>query len=203
MRFLSLIILAALSACTAADMQPSEPLEAATISPIWSFAEQAPALREQSCPDGVSFRRAESISIRVIEAERGSKEARELNLTGMTLAGAWHLESESGFGGLSGLDVMRSGSLLAIADNGKFVWIGVDSETGVPDGVGSMAYMHDGEGNVLSDKLAADAEGLSFRDGLAFVSFERDHRVEAYDLEGCGAASRAAQIGRASCRERV
>ncbi|MEL6414235.1 MAG: esterase-like activity of phytase family protein [Pseudomonadota bacterium] len=196
MRFLFLTVLAALSACTAADVQPSEPREEVAAAPVWSFAEQASALRAQSCPDGVSFRRADSISIDVIEAERGTANARDLNLSGVSLAGAWHLESESGFGGLSGLDVMRSGSLLAIADNGKFVWIGIDPETGAPDGVGSMAYMHDGEGNVWSDKLAADAEGLSFRDGLALVSFERDHRVEAYDLEGCGAAARAALVGR-------
>lgn len=196
MRFLSLTILAALSACTAADVQPTEPLAEVETAAVWSFAEQAQSLRVQSCPDGVSFRRADEISIRVIEAERGSTEARDLNLTGMTLSGAWHLESERGFGGLSGLDVMRSGSLLSIADNGKFVWIGVDPDTGAPDGTGSMAYMHDGDGNVWSDKLAADAEGLSFRDGLALVSFERDHRVEAYDLEGCGAAARAALVGR-------
>ena len=196
MRFLSLIVLAALGACTAADVQPTEPREEVTAAPTWSFAEQASALRAQSCPEGVSFRRAEPISIRVIEAERGTADVRELNLSGISLAGAWHLESERGFGGLSGLDVMRSGSLLAIADNGKFVWISIDPETGMPDGIGSMAYMHDGDGNVWSNKLAADAEGLSFRDGLAFVSFERDHRVEAYDLEGCGAAAHAALVGR-------
>lgn len=196
MRFLSLIFLAALGACTAADVQPSEPLAEAELTPAWSFTEQAAVLRAQSCPDGVSFRRADPLSIRVIETERGTAKARDLNLSGMTLAGAWHLEAEGGFGGLSGLDVMRSGSLLAIADNGKFVWISIDPETGAPDGIGSMAYMQDGDGNVWSDKLAADAEGLSFRDGLAFVSFERDHRVEAYDLEGCGAAARAALVAR-------
>ncbi|NQY40080.1 MAG: esterase-like activity of phytase family protein [Henriciella sp.] len=192
MRFLSIIVLAALGACTAADVQPTEPREEIVAAPAWGFAEQAPALRAQSCPEGVSFRRADSISIRVIEAERGTANARDLHFSGMSLAGAWHLESESGFGGLSGLDVMRSGSLLAIADNGKFVWISIDPDTGAPDGIGSMAYMHDGEGNVWSNKRAADAEGLSFRDGLALVSFEQDYRIEAYDLEGCGAAARAA-----------
>ena len=196
MRLLSLFSLAVLGACTAADVQPSAPLQEVEAAPVWSFAGQATDLRARSCPGEVSFRRADSIEIQVIEAERGSAEARDLNLNGMSLSGAWHLKSASGFGGLSGLEVMRSGSLLAIADNGKFVWIGVDPETGAPDGTGSMAYMHDGEGNVWSDKLAADAEGLAFRDGLAFVSFERDHRVEAYDLEGCGAAARAALVAR-------
>ena len=60
MRFFSLIVLAALSACTAADVQPSEPREVVAAAPTWSFAEQASALREQSCPDGVSFRRADA-----------------------------------------------------------------------------------------------------------------------------------------------
>lgn len=196
MRFISLISLAVLGACTAAEVQPSAPLQDVETAPVWSFAEQAQALRLQSCPEGVAFRRADPVDIKVIEAERGSAEARDLNLTGMSLTGAWHLEAKGGFGGLSGLATMRSGSLLAIADNGKFVWISIDPETGAPDGIGSMAYMHDGEGNVWSNKLAADAEGLAFRDGLAFVSFERDHRVEAYDLEGCGAAARAALVAR-------
>ncbi|MFN3212687.1 MAG: esterase-like activity of phytase family protein [Henriciella sp.] len=196
MRFISLISLTVLGACTAAEVQPSAPLQEAASAPVWSFSEQAAGLRAQSCPDGVAFRRADPVDIKVIEAERGSAEARDLNLSGMSLTGAWHLEAKGGFGGLSGLAVMRSGSLLAIADNGKFVWISIDPETGAPDGIGSMAYMHDGEGHVWSNKLAADAEGLAFRDGLAFVSFERDHRVEAYDLESCGAAARAALVAR-------
>lgn len=195
MRFFSSFALVALASCTAAEVQPSEPFPETTAAALWSFEDQVADLRAQSCPEGVEFRRADAIDIRVIEAERGSSDAQDMNLTGLTLSGAWQLEADgAGFGGLSGLDVLRSGSLLSMTDNGKFVWIGVDPKTGAPDGLGSMAYMHDGDGNVWSNKLAADSEGLSYRDGLAFVSFERDHRVEAYDLESCGAAAHAARV---------
>ncbi|MEO1642121.1 MAG: esterase-like activity of phytase family protein, partial [Pseudomonadota bacterium] len=50
------------------------------------------------------------------------------------------------------------------------------------------------EGKFLPNKRAADAEGLAFKDGLALVSFEQTHGIEAFDLEGCGVAARAAPV---------
>lgn len=195
MRIQLSLALAALAGCAASDVQAPHPGDSADVTAAWAYSEQSDGLRAASCPESVSYLRAQAIDIRVIEAERGSSSARERQLTGLTLAGAWQLESsESNFGGLSGLDVLPSGSLLAITDAGAFVWIGVDPDTGTPDGLGSIAYMRDMDGDYFANKRDADSEGLSLRDGLAFVSFEQDHRVAAFNLERCGSAARAAPV---------
>ncbi len=194
MRLISLLATALIASCTAADMQSPEPLSAAPAD-VWLWGTHIEDLREQSCPIGTTYLRAQSIEIKVIEAEQGSRSERDRNLSGLTLAGAWQLKSEEpNFGGLSGLDVLPSGSLLSISDTGAFVWIGVDPEVGVPDGLGAISYLRDINGDVFDSKLLADSEGLSLRDGVAVVSFERNHRIEAYDLERCGSAARAARI---------
>jgi len=168
---------------------------AESTAPLWTFENHAQELRDLSCPDGTEFQRPDSLVITASDIDRGSLEARQENLSGLTLSGAWHLQADSdAFGGLSGLDVLESGSLLAVTDDGKFVWIGIDAETGAPDGMGSIAKMRDEDGNVFPRKRDADAEDLVWRDGLAFVSFEQEHRIEAYDIERCGVAARAARV---------
>lgn len=195
MRFHLFLAIAALAGCTASDVQAPQVSETTERNTVWSYAEQIDELRAASCPDNVGYLRAQEIDIRVIEAERGSATSRAQQLTGLSLAGAWQLESsESNFGGLSGLDVLASGALLAITDAGSFVSIGVDSETGTPDGLGTIAYMRDTDGNYFANKRDGDSEGLSLRDGTAFVSFEQDHRVAAFNLERCGSAARAAPV---------
>ncbi len=192
-----------LAACAAPELKTVQtlPVEAAAetvLEPeVWLLSEHADALRAASCPKDVSFEKPLSMPIKVIEAGRGSESARSRNLQGLTLTGAWQLRSkESNFGGLSGLATMRSGSLLSVSDTGAFVWIGIDPETGAPDGIGSIAFMRGADGNLFPTKFDADAEGLDIRDGLALVSFERDNRVEAFDLESCGAAARGAPVMR-------
>ncbi|MEO1554631.1 MAG: esterase-like activity of phytase family protein, partial [Pseudomonadota bacterium] len=151
--------------------------------------------RALSCPDEVSFVSPPDLDIRVIPAERGTENARETQLTGLALSGAWQLESDnSEFGGLSGLDELPSGDLLAVTDDGKFVWIGIDADARVPNGTGAMEFMRDRQGKIYPNKRSADAEDLVVRDGLAFVSFEQEHRIFAYNLATCGAAARAAMV---------
>ena len=48
----------------------------------------------------------------------------------------------------------------------------------------------DADGKRLKSKKKRDAEGLALKDGLAFVSFERKHRILAYNLDRCGVAAR-------------
>ncbi|MCF6329138.1 MAG: esterase-like activity of phytase family protein, partial [Henriciella sp.] len=161
----------------------------------WQFETHESALRAASCPEGVGFERAISLPISVTEIDRGTPDQQARALKGMSFSGAWHLTADNpNFGGLSGLAVMPSGSLLAINDAGVWVWIGIDSETGAPDGIGSIANMRAADGNFFARKQAGDSEGLAFRDGLALVSFEQQHRIEAFDLEGCGTAARAARV---------
>lgn len=192
MRYISVLAVLGFAACTAST--PQVAIES-TPETLWTFDAHAEALRQHSCPEGTTFRRAEAITIQAIEAERGSANARDKSISGMTLSGAWQLESDnSEFGGLSGLDVLVSGSLIAVTDDGKFVWIGIDPETGAPDGLGGMTYLRDEAGDIYPNKRAADAEDLVVRDGLAFVSFEQDHRIAAYNLESCGVAARAAPV---------
>ncbi|MDJ0922200.1 MAG: esterase-like activity of phytase family protein [Henriciella sp.] len=160
----------------------------------WDFETAAADLRAASCPDGVEFTRAQSLPLGITEIDRGP-DAQADAIAGLVFAGAWHLTADNpSFGGLSGLDTLRSGSLLAVSDAGAFVQIGIDPDTGAPDGLGSISYMLGAEGRQLKGKTSADAEGLVFKNGLALVSFERDHRIEAFDLEGCGAAARAARV---------
>lgn len=195
MRLSILIAAFCIGGCTAADVQLSERASTVSEAPIWSYDAQAADLRARSCPSDVSFRRADPLALEIVEAELGTDSARRLNLEGGRLAGAWQLMSDNEeFGGISGLDVMRSGSLLAVTDDGKFVWIGIDPETMAPDGSGSITYLKNQNGNIFPNKRSADAEDMVVRDGLAFVSFEQEHRIEAYDLESCGAAARAARV---------
>ncbi len=192
MRYTAISAALILGACTAPERAS---VESGSSAAVWIFDDHFEDLRARSCPEGVRFQTARDLPLRVIQAERGSKSAQQMNLKGLTLAGAWQLKSsDDDFGGLSGLDVLRSGSLLSVSDDGKFVWIGVDPETGSPDGTGSIAYMRNTDGQIFPTKMSADAEDLAVRDGLAFVSFEQRHRIEAYDLESCGTAAHAARV---------
>jgi hypothetical protein len=182
-----------LTACAAPDVQPSA-ADPVSETP-WTFEAAVDDLRASSCPEGTAFERAQSMPISVDAIERGSAVQQDAVMSGVSFVGAWHLTTdEPNFGGLSGLDTMPSGSLLAVTDGGAFVWIGIDPVTATPDGIGSIAYMRGADGDFLSGKREADSEGLVFEDGLALVSFERDHRIEAFDLEGCGAAAMAARV---------
>ncbi len=195
MRSLFILAIGMLSACAAADVQAPQAVEPNQPTGTWSFAQQVDGLRSASCPEGSTYARPLPVALRVIEAERGNSGARERQLSGLTLAGAWQLESsEKDFGGLSGLAVVQPGSLLAINDAGAFFWIGIDAETGHPSEIGAMSYMLDARGDVFANKRDGDSEGLDFRDGLAIVSFEQEHRISAFDLGQCGAAARAAAV---------
>ena len=190
-----------LVACAAPEVVPqSVDADAGFTGPatedlIWRFDDHAAALRVASCPSGSKFERAQSLEITATSVERGPEDVRAEYLQGLTLAGAWQLTADdSNFGGLSGLAVMRSGSLLAVTDAGAFVWIGIDPETGAPDGIGSIGYMRGANGKTFPNKQSGDSEGLALKDGVALVSFEQNHRVEAFDLETCGVAARAVRV---------
>lgn len=211
----SLLVAAMLSACAAPDLAISTPTEptavssarttepaSATETPLWSFKAAAPGLRERSCPNGEPYTRAQSIDITATPVELGPASRLDEALNGATFVGGWALSSEEpNFGGLSGLAAYPSGTLLAVSDAGAFVWINMDADADfAPGGTGSIAYMRGEDGTLLDGKASADAEGLAMRDGLALVSFERDHRVLAFDLEGCGGAARGTLVARPSAK---
>ena len=112
----------------------------------------------------------------------------------LNLVGGFHLSSaDEGFGGLSGLDVLEDGGLLAVTDAGGFVWIALDAD-GVTPIAARMADMRDMEDRSIRGKALGDAEGLAVADGAALVSFEGEHRILAFDVAKCGAAARGAPI---------
>ncbi|MEO1643178.1 MAG: hypothetical protein AAFR74_07555, partial [Pseudomonadota bacterium] len=145
MRYVLAICLLALVGCTSQgpDGSVDNTAPSAANEP-WSFDKEAPDLRAASCPEGQTFERAVDMDISVTEIDLGPETAQGDQLQDMTFAGAWHLTADDpNFGGLSGLDTLRSGSLVAISDAGAWVWIGIDAETGAPDGIGSLVAISD------------------------------------------------------------
>jgi len=112
---------------------------------------------------------------------------------GVSLAGTWSLTSKDpAFGGLSGLDILPSGDLLAVSDMGAFVTIGLKDNA--PAATGTIAYMLGMDDQMLSGKAEGDSEGLTLVGEIAFVSFEREHRILAFDRGLCDAAARRSKV---------
>jgi len=177
----SLLLLAACTGDRAAQSPPpvKQPAISAPIS-----QDTFDTLRTASCPNPDNFLTPQSIPMTATPLKVETLDG--ASLTGLTFAGGWHLESdEPNFGGLSGLTVHPKDHLLAISDSGAFIWLSMAEDA--PSGFGAIAYMRDETGKLLSGKSAGDSEGLELVDGLALVSFERDHRVLAFDLANCGA----------------
>lgn len=153
-------------------------------------------LRAASCPGGASDAAGEVIALSARPITLGRLGMRRETAGRLSYVGGFHLESgDARFGGLSGLDVLPDGGLLSISDQGDFVWIDLDSD-GLTPVSARIASMRDEQGSVLRGKAEGDAEGLAYHDGLALVSFERDHRILASDIGACGADARGAAIVR-------
>lgn len=114
----------------------------------------------------------------------------------LTYAGGLLLESaDSRFGGLSGLAVTDAGTLAAVSDDGHLFQfeVGLDPVSGMLAAVKCEALMQpllDASGNPLEGKASADAEALYWANGHAFVSFERRHRIEGFDVGRCAGSAR-------------
>jgi hypothetical protein len=179
--------------CAAPGAPPVASADSATVAVQPSTnaaAVLAPQIREKSCgAETVTPSRFSDIALAVralSDAQAGAISKRLPE--GARFAGGWDLASEDpNFGGLSGL-AFAQGNLLAVSDAGA--WIGLSVIEGAPT-TATIGYMTGADGRLLSGKAENDAEGLVWYDGVAFVSFERDFRIEAFDLAGCGAAARA------------
>jgi hypothetical protein len=94
------------------------------------------------------------------------------------------------FVGLSGIEVLDSGRVIAISDEADWIeaQLTLDDRgylTGFTDV--RAAFMRDDRGRVLMTKQEADSEGLAqLPDGRFAVSFERTHLVRIYDLNRDG-----------------
>lgn len=152
----------------------------------WSLSKASDGLKSVSCVTGDSAKSREML-ITATPIELGG------TLDGLKYVGGWHLTSdEADFGGLSGLDVLPNGDLLTVSDRGRFIEIAMSGAT--PNGAGKISAMRANDGSVLQGKIPADAEGLAYQNGIALVSFERDHRILGFAYGECGAAARGIKI---------
>ncbi|MBL8583693.1 MAG: esterase-like activity of phytase family protein [Rhizobiaceae bacterium] len=91
------------------------------------------------------------------------------------------------FGALSAFRFLTPGEkFMGVADTGYWYFGTIDRDTeGRPAGISdfSMEQMVDAEGQPISRKWLVDAEGLDVEDGIATVSFERDHRIAQFRIE--------------------
>jgi hypothetical protein len=91
------------------------------------------------------------------------------------------------FGGLSAMRFLNPGSdFVGVTDTGFWFFGKIErASDGKPAGFSdfSMTPMVDEAGNPIDKKWMVDAEGLAVKDGIATVSFERNHRVAQFGLD--------------------
>jgi hypothetical protein len=152
-----------------------------------------PLLRA-SCPPGSDRREPDVIDLQVGTVPLQGLNPFRRDIGELTFVAGFHLTSmDKRLGGLSGLALRGDGGLLSVSDDGDFVWIDLAAD-GLTPKRALVAGARDAEGNVLKGKADGDAEGVALSGDVALVSFERNHRVLAYDLGKCGALARGAPI---------
>jgi hypothetical protein len=151
-------------------------------------------LRAKSCPKGVAKTEAETVILNATPVPLQGMDPSRKTIGALTFVAGFHLTSpDKRLGGLSGIELLDDGNLLTVSDQGDLVWLDL-AEDGVTPVRARIAVMHDAAGEPLRGKAEGDAEDIAYTDGLALVSFERDHRALAFDIRACGAAARGAPI---------
>lgn len=141
----------------------------------------------QSAADAPIAEQWRRLDLNVTPIEFGAESVGHLRFRGgLHLQGA----GEGMFGGLSGLEVLEDGRLVAITDDGRWfeAQIALD-EAGALVGLNDarIALMRDEDGQPFENKAAGDSEGLAqLPDGRFAVSFEQEPRVLIYDLNRDG-----------------
>lgn len=177
-----------------APLPPPPPTTPKAVKPA-TLGAYLSSLRSRSCPAGVKSVAPESISLTASPVALQALNPLRTSIGRLSFVTGFHLTSEDKrFGGLSGLDILDNGNLVAVSDTGDFVWIDLKDDGLTPSAL-RIAPMLDRKGKPYPTKSAADAEGLAIKDGLALVSYERDSRVLAYDIGACGASARGIPLG--------
>jgi hypothetical protein len=156
----------------------------------------------QSAADAPIAEQWRRLDLNVTQVEFGAESVGQLRFRGgLHLQGA----QEGVFGGLSGLEVLEDGRVVAITDDGRWFEARLNlDETGSLIGLGEarIALMRDEDGNPFENKAAGDSEGLAqLPDGRFAVSFEQRPRILIYDLNRdgpFGAAQRGPRLGETS-----
>ncbi|MBK6702935.1 MAG: esterase-like activity of phytase family protein [Caulobacteraceae bacterium] len=128
----------------------------------------------------------EAVSVEVIPVDAGA-----VSVGRLAYRGGLELRSRNPmFVGLSGIEMLDSGRVVAISDEADWIeaQLGFD-DRGYLTGFNDVraAFMRDERGRVLQTKYEADSEGLAqLPDGRFAVSFERTHLIRIYDLNRDG-----------------
>lgn len=161
----------------------------------WVFDAASSDVADRSCTEGEAEGFAMSFLVQAEPVDLGPVDAVSRALTGVEFVSGWALDAPlASFGGLSGIDILPNGDLLAVSDAGALVRIPFDQTTLATQGQATLTYLRGADGETLTGKSEADAEGLHVEGGIVFVSFERDHRVEAFAYERCGGNARAVPV---------
>ena len=161
----------------------------------WVFDAASSDLADRSCAEGEREGFAMSFVMQAQPVDLGPEDAVARALTDVKFVSGWALNAPlASFGGLSGMDILPGGDLLAVSDAGALVRIPFDQATLAPQGQATLTYLRGADGEILTGKSEVDAEGLHVEGGIAFISFERDHRVEAFAYERCGGNARAVSV---------
>jgi len=127
-----------------------------------------------------------SVAVDVTPVDLGVAEVGRLRFRGGLALSA----REEMFGGISGLEVLEDGRLLAVTDDADWVEARlVLDETGALVGIADvrMAELRDGQGEVFQRKPDGDSEGLAqLPDGRFAVAFEQTQTIHIYDLNRDG-----------------
>jgi hypothetical protein len=156
----------------------------------------------QSAADAPIAEQWRRLDLSVTQVEFGAESVGQLRFRGgLHLQGA----PDDVFGGLSGLEVLEDGRVVAITDDGRWFEAQLNlDETGSLIGLSEarIALMRDEDGNPFENKAAGDSEGLAqLPDGRFAVSFEQRPRILIYDLNRdgpFGAAQRGPRLGETS-----
>lgn len=141
----------------------------------------------QSAADAPIAEQWRRLELEVSPVEFGAESVGQLRFRG-----GLHLQGppDWSFGGLSGLEVLEDGRLIAITDDGR--WFEAQlmlDDTGALTGLSDarIAMMRDETGQPFENKAAGDSEGLAqLPDGRFAVSFEQQPRILIYDLNRDG-----------------
>ncbi|HEX8900843.1 esterase-like activity of phytase family protein [Vitreimonas sp.] len=141
----------------------------------------------QSAADAPIAEQWRRLELNVSPAEFGAEQVGHLRFRG-----GLHLQSppNDSFGGLSGLEVLEDGRLIAITDDGRWFEARLMlDEAGALTGLAEtrVALMRDANGQPFETKALGDSEGLAqLPDGRFAVSFEQRPRILIYDLNRDG-----------------
>lgn len=154
-------------------------------------------LARASCVDGELKARGEWVVTKNESIKLGRLGLARKSVGELSYAGGYRLSSiDERFGGISGIDYLDDGSLLGVTDQGDWFRLQITGDGEFAQTFMELSNLHDDGGRALEGKRVADAEGMAVLGDWAFVSFERDHRVLAYNFGACGFDARGVPIAR-------